>query len=55
MRQEQDRLLGMIDLPIRQAGLIVSDQSDAILAWNVLRRDNDKFAPLELRIKRDVS
>src|SRR6266481_1581433 len=54
MRQEQDRFLGMIDLSIRQARLIVSDQSDAILAWNILRRDHYKFAPLELRIKRNV-
>src|ERR1700674_3954133 len=44
----------MIDCPIRLAGLIVSDQSDAILARNVLRCDNDKFAPLEPRIKRNV-
>src|SRR6266446_7386719 len=44
----------MIDLPIRQAGLIVSDQSNAILARNVLRRDGYKFAPHELRVKRNV-
>src|ERR1700674_179650 len=44
----------MIDCPIRLAGLIVSDQSDAILARNVLRCDNDKFAPLEVRSTRNV-
>src|SRR5271166_1976869 len=43
----------MIYLPIRQAGLIVSDQGDAILARNVFCCDDRKLAPVELRVKRD--
>src|SRR5260370_13218753 len=44
----------MIDGAIRQAGLVVADQSDAILARNVLRRDDYKFAPVKLWVKRDL-
>ncbi len=47
MRQQQDRLFGMVDDSIGQARLIVLDQSDAILAGNVLRGDDDKFVPVE--------
>jgi len=53
MREQQNRLLRMIDFPIRQAGLIVSDQSDAILARNVFCRDDYKLVPVDLRVERD--
>src|ERR1700722_10716944 len=43
----------MIDLPLREAGLIVSDQSDAILAWNIARRDDHESGPVDLWVKRD--
>src|SRR3979490_842309 len=43
----------MIDSSIRQARLIITDQSNAVLARNVFRRDNYKFAPVELGAKRD--
>ena len=46
MGQQQDRLLGMIDVAIREARLIVFDQSDAIFAGNVFRGDDDKFIPV---------
>src|SRR6266853_6513598 len=44
----------MIHHAIRQAGLVVADQSYAILAGNVVRGDDYKFAPVELWIKRDL-
>jgi hypothetical protein len=54
MRQEQDRLLGMIDLPISQAWLVLPDQSNAIVARNVLCSDDYKFAPLQRSTKRNI-
>src|SRR5258708_37136354 len=44
----------MIDLPLRKAGLIVAHQINAVLTRNVVRRDNYKFAPVELGAKRDL-
>src|SRR5271154_976664 len=54
MREQQNWLLGMIDSSIRQAWLIISNQSDAILARNVFCRDDYKFAPVELSVEPDV-
>ena len=44
----------MIDSAIRQARLVVANESDAILAGNVFGGDDCKFAPVELRIKTDL-
>src|SRR5580698_449590 len=41
----------MIHFAIGQAGLIVADQSDAILAGDIFRRHDYEFGPVELRIE----
>ena len=49
MRQQQNRLLGMIHRSIGQTRLIVFNQRDVVLAGNVLRRDDDKLVPVDSR------
>ena len=39
----------MIYALVREARLIVDDQRDRILPWNVRCRDNDEFAPGNVR------
>ncbi len=45
MRQEQDRLLRMIDHAIGQAGLVIHDERNDIAAGNIFGRDNGELMP----------
>ena len=47
--QQQNRFFRMIDKLTRQAGLIVFDQRDAVLPWNIFAGDNHKFVPGDFR------
>jgi hypothetical protein len=49
MREQENRLFGMIDDSIREAGLIVFDERDAILAGDVRGRDDYEFVPIDSR------
>ena len=51
MSQQQHGLFRMIDAIARQARLVVEDQSDAVGAGNVARRDDDEFRPRDDRIE----
>ena len=43
----------MIDVSIRQTGLIVADQGNAVFAGNIFRGNHYEFGPVELRVKGD--
>ena len=45
MREEYDGLFGMIHEFVREAGLIVDDQRDAVFAGNVFCGDDGEFGP----------
>ena len=45
MSQQQNRFFGMVHDFIRQTGLIVSDQRDAILSGNIFRGNDHEFIP----------
>ena len=45
VRKQKDRLFGMIDHSIRQAGLIVDDERNQIAAGNVFGGDNGELVP----------
>src|SRR5262245_33339861 len=46
MRKKKNWLLGMIDDAISEARLVIKDQRDDVATRNVLRRNDDIFAPL---------
>ena len=48
MREQQDRLFGMVDAIVGEVGLIVEDERDAVAAGDVRRRDDGDRAPVDL-------
>ena len=55
VRQQHDRLFGVVDAIGRQARLIVDDEGDAIDAGNVSGRDDDEVGPGNVRPELDVA
>ena len=55
MCQKQNRLFGVIHGFGGEARLVIQNQRDAILSWNIFRRYDDKFVPVDARIKRNLS
>src|SRR5581483_2568019 len=45
MSQQHDRLLRVIDESVGEIRLVIEDQRDAILAWNIFRGDDREFIP----------
>ena len=45
MREQHDRLFGMVDHFRGEAGLIVLDQCDFVFSWNVGGGDDREFVP----------
>src|SRR5579863_2817697 len=54
MRQQQDRLLRMVDEITGQAGLIVNDEGNAVCTGNIFGGDDDKFVPRNAGAESDV-
>ena len=54
MGQQQNRFFWMVNDLVRQAGLIIGDQRDAILSADIFRRHDYKFVPRNARPEPDV-
>ena len=54
MRDQHDRLLGMIHDIRREVGLVVDDQLDEIVAGDVGGGDDDEVGPIDRRIEGDL-
>ena len=53
--QQHDRLLGVVDDAVGQAGLVVHDEDDAIGRRHVTRGDDREFVPRNAVAKMDVA
>ena len=53
MRQQHNRFLAVIHLPVGKAGLVRNDELDVILAGNIGGRYDSELAPIDARIKDD--
>src|ERR1700756_2420579 len=54
MSQQKNGFLGMVDEFTRQAGLIVSDQRNAIFTGNVFCGNDHEFMPRDARTESDL-
>ena len=58
MRDQQDRLFGMVHESIRQTDVIFHQVHDRVFAWNILCGDDDELIPIHAFAKlnrRDAS
>ena len=55
VRQQQDRLFGVLEKLLDQVGLIIDNQSDDVLAGDVLRGDDGELVPRDFRREGDVA
>ncbi len=53
VRQQHDRFLAVVHLPVSKAGLVRNDELDVILAGNIGGGDDSELAPINALIKDD--
>ena len=55
VREQHDRLFGMIDDVVGEIGLVVEDQRDAFVPGNVGGGDDDELVPGDVGLEVDVA
>ncbi len=55
MREQDDRLFGVVDDAVGEVGLVVEDERDAVGAGDVFRGDDDELVPRDAFVEDDVA